>query len=57
MNNFEKSCALIECDELLENALNEITNIDSDDERLTAIWWEIKDSIDSVNKYIKELNK
>lgn len=57
MNNFEKSCALIECYEHLENALNEITDINSEDEKLTAIWWEIKDSIDSVNKYIKELNK
>lgn len=57
MNNFEKSCALIECYEQLENALNEITGIDSEDQKLTAIWWEIKDSIDSVNKYIKELNK
>lgn len=57
MNNFEKSCALIECYESLETALNEITDIDSDDEKLTAIWWELKDTIDSVNAYIKELNK
>lgn len=28
MNNFEKSCALIECYEQLENALNEITEDD-----------------------------
>lgn len=57
MNTFEKSCALIECCEQLENALNEITDIDSEDKKLTAIWWEIKDAIDSVNDYIKELNK
>ena len=57
MNNFEKSCALIECYEHLEIALNEITDIDNDDEKLTAIWWELKDAIDSVNAYIKELNK
>lgn len=57
MNTFEKSCALIECHEQLENALNEVTDIDSDDETLTAIWWELKDTIDSVNAYIKELNK
>lgn len=57
MNNFEKSCALIEFYEQLENALNEITGIDSEDQKLTVVWWEIKDSIDSVNKYIKELNK
>ncbi len=57
MNNFEKSCALIECYEHLENALNEITDIEKDDEMLTAIWWELKDTIDSVNAYIKELNK
>lgn len=57
MNNFEKSCALIECYEQLENALNEITDLDGEDENLTAIWWEIKDTIDSVNKYLKELSK
>ncbi len=57
MNNFEKSCALIECYEHLENALNEITDLENDDEMLTAIWWELKDTIDSVNAYIKELNK
>ena len=57
MNTFEKSCALIECYEQLENALNEITDIDGEDEKLTAIWWEIKDAINSVNDYIKELNK
>ncbi len=57
MNNFEKSCALIECYKQLENALNQITDIDSEDEKLTTIWWEIKDAIDSVNGYIKELNK
>lgn len=57
MNTFENSCALIECYEQLENALNEITDIDSEDEKLIAIWWEIKDAINSVNDYIKELNK
>jgi hypothetical protein len=57
MNTFEKSCALIECYEQLENALNEITDIDSEDEKLTDVWWEIKHAIDSVNGYIRELNK
>jgi len=53
----EKTVALIECHERLENALNEVTDIDTEDEKLTAIWWEIKDAMDSVDKYIKELNK
>lgn len=57
MNTCTKYLALIECADLLETALNEITDIENDDEMLTAIWWEIKDSIDSVDKYIKELNK
>lgn len=57
MNTFEKSCALIECYEQLENALNEITDIDTEDGKLTAIWWEIKDAKDTVDKYLKELIK
>lgn len=55
--SIEKTVALIECADLLETALNEITDIENDDEILTAIWWEIKDTTDSVNAYIKELSK
>lgn len=57
MNTCAKYVALVECADLLETALNEITDIENDDEMLTAIWWELKDTIDSVNAYIKELNK
>lgn len=57
MNTCAKYVALVECVDLLETALNEITDIENDDEMLTAIWWELKDTIDSVNAYIKELNK
>lgn len=53
----EKTVALIECYEHLEQALNETLDIDLDDERITAIQWEIKDAIQTANKYIKELNK
>ena len=53
----EKTIALIECYKQLENALNELTDLDGEDEKLTAIWWEIKDTIDSVNKYLKEISK
>lgn len=53
----EKTVALIECYEHLENSLKEIQDIDLDDERITALQWEIKDVIEGVNKYIKELNK
>lgn len=55
--SIEKTVALIECYEHLENALNETLDIDLDDERITTIQWEIKDVIESVNKYIKEMNK
>jgi len=55
--SIETTAALIECHEQLENALNEVTDVDTEDEKLSAIWWEIKDVMDSVNKYIKELNK
>lgn len=57
MNTHEKSKALIECSEALENALNEITDIDQEDEDITRLWWEIKDTKESVDSYIKELNK
>lgn len=53
----EKTVALIECYEHLENAFNEVTKLDTEDEKLTAIWWEIKNVINSVDKYIEELNK
>lgn len=55
MNTCTKYVALIECVDLLETALNEITDIENDDEMLTAIWWELKDTIDSVKNYIEEL--
>lgn len=55
--SIEKTVALIECHEQLENALNEVTDIDTEDDKLIAIWWEIKDVIGSVDKYIKEMNK
>lgn len=55
--NTEKTVGLIECYGQLENALNELTDLDDEDENLTAIWWQIKDTIDSVNKYLKEITK
>lgn len=57
MNTCTKYVALVECADLLETALNEITDIENDDEILTTIWWELKETIDSVNAYIKELDK
>jgi len=55
MNKCTKYTALVECADLLETALNEITDIENDDEMLTAIWWELKDTIDAVKNYIEEL--
>jgi len=55
--SIEKTVALIECYEHLENALNETLDIDLDDERITGIQLEIKSVIESVNKHIKEMNK
>lgn len=57
MNMHEKSKALIECSESLETALNEITDIDEEDDVITRLWWEIKDTKECVDSYIKELNK
>jgi hypothetical protein len=56
MNN-EKIDALIECSDNLLDALNAIEMIDDEDDKLTEIYWEIKDCMSTIDKYLKELKQ
>jgi molecular chaperone GrpE (heat shock protein) len=55
--NQEKIDMLVNVYDSLSDALNTLSDDDSDDEVLTAIHWSIKDTQDIIHKYLKELTK
>ncbi len=55
--NKDKIDSLAEVQALLDDCFSHLMWLDEDDQNLTSIYWEIKDAKDTVDKYLKELNK
>ncbi len=55
--NKDKIDSLTEVQSLLDDCFNLLMWLDEDDQTLTSIYWEIKDAKNTVDKYLKELNK
>ncbi len=53
----DKIDSLTEVQSLLDDCFSHLMWLDEDDQNLTSIYWEIKDAKDTVDKYLKELNK